>query len=141
MSEDRTQYYTLSKGKQSELERVFEHYLRALGGDLPRHEREYRFHSKRRWRFDWAWPESMLAVEIDGGQWVRGGGRHNSDKDREKLNAAALNGWRMLRFSGGMLRRDPASCVETVRMALRVMDGIETDEIQLDDMALFEASI
>ena len=105
--------------KQSELERTFEFHLRVLGAALPAAERESRFHDKRRWRFDWAWPAAKLAVEIDGGQWVKRGGRHTSDADREKLNAAAVAGWRVLRFSGGMLRRDPAGCIETVRMALQ----------------------
>ena len=104
--------------KQSELERTFEYYLRVLGAGLPQGEREYRFHPKRRWRFDWAWPDRKLAVEVDGGQWVKRGGRHNSDKDREKLNAAAVAGWRVVRFSGTMLKRDPAGCIETVRLAL-----------------------
>ncbi len=104
--------------KQSELESAFEFYLRVLGSDLPGHEREYRFHPTRRWRFDWSWPKSKLAVEIDGGQWVGRGGRHNSDKDREKLNAAAALGWRVLRFSGRMLKRDPLGCIDVVRQAL-----------------------
>ena len=108
----------MTKKKQSNLEAVFAYHLKLLGADLPAGEREYRFHPSRRWRFDWAWPAAKLAVEIDGGQWVRRGGRHNSDKDREKLNAAAVLGWRVLRFSGGMLRRDPAGCIKTVRLAL-----------------------
>lgn len=106
--------------KQSDLERIFEGYLALLGKDLPAGEREYRFHATRRWRFDWAWPDKRLAVEIDGGQWVRGGGRHNSDNDREKMNAAAVAGWRVLRFSGGMLKKDPIGCVGTLRRALKV---------------------
>ena len=105
-------------GKQSDLEATFAYHLRVLGVGLPQAEREFRFHSVRRWRFDWAWPRERLAVEIDGGQWLKRGGRHNSDKDREKLNAAAVLGWRVVRFSGGMLRRDPAGCIETVRRAL-----------------------
>ena len=40
-------------------------------------EREYKFHKTRKWRFDFAYPDIQLAVEIDGGQWRAGGGRHN----------------------------------------------------------------
>lgn len=105
--------------KQSNLERTFETHLKTIGADLPAGKREYRFHKTRRWRFDWAWPARKIAVEIDGGQWVRGGGRHNSDKDREKMNEAMVNGWRVLRFSGSMLKNDPMGCVGTVRRALK----------------------
>lgn len=30
-------------------------------------QREYRFAPKRLWRFDFAWPELALALEIEGG--------------------------------------------------------------------------
>jgi hypothetical protein len=60
---------------------------------------EHRFHSERRWRFDVAWPEQRIAVEIDGGGWTAG--RHSRGAgmrtDCEKLAAALLGGWRVLR--------------------------------------------
>jgi len=63
-------------------------------------EREHRFHPVRRWRFDFAWPEKLLAVEVEGGIWTRG--RHVSPqgfiKDCEKYNHAAARGWKVLRF-------------------------------------------
>lgn len=69
----------------------------AMGG-LPEPQREYRFHGERRWRFDLAWPELRLAVEVDGGAWVNG--RHNRAsgwmRDQEKLNEACVLGWRVL---------------------------------------------
>lgn len=72
-------------------------YCRALGLAAP--EREHRFHPTRKWRFDFAWPEQRLALEIDGGIWVRG--RHSSGagqvKDMEKFNHAAALGWRVFR--------------------------------------------
>lgn len=59
----------------------------------------------RRWRFDFAWPDRMLAVEIDGGAFS--GGRHTRGtgfvEDCRKLNAATLMGWRVLRFTSGDL--------------------------------------
>lgn len=82
-------------------------------------QREYHFHPKRKWRFDFAWPASYVAVEVDGNAWnVPGGGRHMQDSDLLKLSAAAALGWRVLRFSPGMLRRNPAQCVSLVLQAL-----------------------
>src|SRR5579872_1223858 len=73
---------------------------------LPKPEHEYRFAPPRRWRFDFAWPEDLLAVEIEGGIWNRG--RHvrprGYEKDCEKYNAAALAGWRVFRVTTPMLR-------------------------------------
>lgn len=78
---------------------------------------QYRFHPTRRWLFDFAWPDALLAVEIDGGQWQAHGGRHNTDTDREKLNAAAVLGWSVLRYSGAMLS-NPASVAAEINAAL-----------------------
>lgn len=86
--------------------------------DLPPPVAEYRFHPTRHWRFDFAWPARGVAVEVDGGQWKAGGGRHNTDADREKLNTAAALGWRVLRFSRAWLETDPAGCVELAAAAL-----------------------
>lgn len=89
--------------KKSKLEAKFDILLKSTG--IPKAEREYRFHPSRQWRFDYAWPEYMLAVEIEGGVWVKG--RHNRGlgfiKDCEKYNAAVMLGWRVLRFPGGKL--------------------------------------
>ncbi len=62
--------------------------------------REYQFHAIRKWRFDFAWPDIWLAVEIEGGVWT--GGRHTRGKgfidDCKKYNEASLMGWTVLRF-------------------------------------------
>ena len=61
---------------------------------------EYRFHDTRRWRFDYAFPDAMLAVEIEGGVWIKG--RHTRGagyvNDMEKYNTAIEMGWRVLRY-------------------------------------------
>lgn len=68
---------------------------------LPKPVTEHRFHSTRRWRFDLAWPDRKVAVEIDGGGWVNG--RHSRgggiEKDAEKFAEATLLGWRVFRCS------------------------------------------
>jgi very-short-patch-repair endonuclease len=80
---------------------------------------EHRF-SERKWRFDFAWPAKALAVELEGGSWVRG--RHNRpqgfENDCEKYNAAALLGWRVLRFTTGMVISDLKYVQDTLRAAL-----------------------
>jgi len=77
--------------------------LRAAG--LPEPATEVRFHPKRRWRFDLAWPERMTACEIEGGQWTRG--RHNRpagyEADCEKYSTAAILGWRVIRVTPRMI--------------------------------------
>ena len=63
--------------------------------------KEFQFHPTRRWRFDYAFPEKKVAVEVDGGVWT--GGRHINPagyiNDLEKLNNAAAMGWLVLRIT------------------------------------------
>jgi very-short-patch-repair endonuclease len=61
---------------------------------------EYKFHPKRKWRFDFCHIESRTAIEIEGGVWTNG--RHIRGTgfigDMEKYNAAALESFAVLRF-------------------------------------------
>lgn len=83
---------------------------------------EYRFHPTRKWRFDLAWPHKKIAVECDGMVWQAGGGRHNTDTDRDKMNIAALMGWRVLRFSGNQIRSNPIGCIKLIREILDIRE-------------------
>jgi very-short-patch-repair endonuclease len=62
--------------------------------------REYKFHPKRKWRFDFML-ERNIAIEVEGATWS--GGRHTRGsgyiKDLEKYNQAALMGFVVLRFT------------------------------------------
>jgi len=69
---------------------------------------------EREFRFDFAWPELFVAVEIDGGQRKPGGGRHAHDTDREKHNCAVSLGWRVLRYSPEMVEKDPIQVIGEV---------------------------
>ena len=75
--------------------------------DLPVPVREHKFLPTRRWRFDLAFLESKLAVEVEGGIWTYG--RHNRAirfiKDMEKYNQACLLGWNLLRFTTEMVKK------------------------------------
>ena len=82
---------------KKDAEEAFLEQVREAG--LPEPEREYRFHPTRKWRFDFAWPEIKVAVEIEGSVWARG--RHTRGSgylgDIEKYNEATALGWRVYR--------------------------------------------
>jgi hypothetical protein len=81
-------------------EDLLAHQLATCG--LPGPEREVVFAPPRRWRFDFAWPPSRVAAEVEG---ISGGagGRHQRvagfEADAEKYNQASLDGWRVFRFT------------------------------------------
>lgn len=100
----------------SHLERLMLDRIRQAG--LPEPQAEFRFHPTRRWRFDFAWPEHKLALEVEGGEWVQG--RHNRpqgfQEDLEKYQAAMVAGWSVYRVSGALVRSGAA--VETLAKLL-----------------------
>jgi hypothetical protein len=80
--------------------------LQCRAAGQPEPVREFRFHTTRRWKFDYAWPLENLAVEVEGGAWTNG--RHTRGKgylgDMEKYNEAALHGWTVLRVTPQQVR-------------------------------------
>ena len=102
--------------KRRALEDRFAQQIKAYG--LPTPEREFLFHPTRRWRFDFAWPEFHVAVEVDGATWS--GGRHTRGKgfeaDAEKLNAATSLGWRVYRYTATRIRSGCA--IQEIRVSL-----------------------
>lgn len=85
---------------KSSAEETFALHLRLH--KMPAPKREFAFHATRKWRFDFAWPEAMVAVEIEGLTRPGTKSRHTTNAgytaDMEKYNAAALDGWCVLRF-------------------------------------------
>lgn len=63
-------------------------------------EQEYKFHPDRNWRADFLISGTKILIEVEGGIWS--GGRHTRGKgylgDMEKYNAAAILGFKVLRF-------------------------------------------
>ena len=80
--------------------------------------KEYKFHPKRRWRFDYAIPEHRIALEVEGGVWTQG--RHTRPQgflgDVEKYNTATLMGWRILRTTPSDLYR--RATIEMLKTAI-----------------------
>lgn len=80
-------------------ERKFSIYWRAIKGQ--QYQEELQFHEGRRWRFDFAWPEVKVALEIEGGVFIGGGhvrGRAYTN-NCEKYNEALFDGWRVFRLT------------------------------------------
>ena len=93
----------------SALERSFAFTLKAIGVGMIQ---QYKFHPTRRWRLDFATVDgSKVCVEIDGGEFISGGGAHNRGarmaNDYEKRNAAIELGWVVFQLTGAMLKNDP----------------------------------
>lgn len=96
--------------------------LKNLPAFQPVYDPELKFAEKemgRGWRFDFAWPDAFVAVEIDGGNRLatidKNGnpvavGRHTLDSDYEKRNAAVGLGWNLFCFTVQMVRNDPVFC-------------------------------
>ncbi|PJG67809.1 PDDEXK family nuclease [Acinetobacter seifertii] len=87
------------KGKrvQSEGEITLARHLKALKIAF---EQEYKFHAERNWRADFLITATNILIEVEGGIWSNG--RHTRGKgylgDMEKYNAAAVMGFKVLRF-------------------------------------------
>ena len=100
---------------ESDLELTLAFHFRAAGLEAIS---EFMFHPKRKWRFDFAFPEQYLAVEVEGVKFVGRGkdtrleGRHVSprgfEEDAVKYNEAAILGWRVLRVTAKMIKSGEA---------------------------------
>jgi hypothetical protein len=102
--------------KESPLVRSMRGQIELAG--LPEPVTEHYFAKPRRWRFDLAWIDRKLALEVEGGQWSSG--RHQRPKgfegDCEKYSEAAILGWTVLRATTDMVKDGRA--LEMLRRAL-----------------------
>lgn len=74
---------------------------------------------RRRWRWDWARVERLVAVEYDGigvGHQSIGG----TWRDAEKSNEGQLSGWLVIRCNAGTV--EDGRCIEWVFLALGERD-------------------
>ncbi len=98
---------------ESKLEMRFYSMILDEGIQIP--IRELVFAPPRKWRFDFAWPISKVAVEIHGGVWSNGRHTRGSgySKDLEKMNVAQKLGWRVFQFTKKEL--DDGSAISLVK--------------------------
>lgn len=80
-------------------------------------ETQYRFHPERKWRLDFAFPDVLVGVEVDGGVFAaengQTAGRHARGKGIiegfEKRNAAAELGWSILCYGPPQVKSGEAA--------------------------------
>lgn len=101
-------------------EQTFITYWSAFGFANTPYIQEFKFHESRKWRFDFAFPLHMVAIEIEGGTWNNGrhGRGEGFENDCVKYNSAVELGWKLLRFTPKMLTDDPVKCINQVRFLL-----------------------
>lgn len=134
--------------RESPLEMAFDNAYARYGSDLPALEKHYRFHIIRKWEFDRALPDHMVAIELEGGAYGRplvchncgtvvratkgdgkpgrvitSAGAHQRGRflsDMEKYNSAAELGWLVLRFSHDDVTGTPFETIDTVRRVVAI---------------------
>ena len=107
-------------GVESELEMMLLARLERAG--LPLGVGQHPVVTGRQFRFDRAWPEHMVAVEVQGGVWTNGAHSRGSGVQRDclKLSMAAAVGWRVLPVTGEMIESGEA--VRLIALALGASD-------------------
>lgn len=93
-------------------------YSRLEHAGLPLGVGQHRFVPGRQYRLDRAWPEQLVAVEVQGGIWTAGAHSRGSGVQRDcvKLSIAAALGWRVLPVTSEMIESGLA--VELIGQAL-----------------------
>lgn len=95
---------------------------------------QYHFHTpkkgekRRRWAFDFAFPTHKVAIECEGGIYLRGRGGwakghahpKRLEEDMVKYNTAAIQGWKVLRFGTKLVCENEEYVLRTVKEALNV---------------------
>jgi hypothetical protein len=102
--------------------------LKAEGIPIP--VAEYVFHPTRKWRFDFAWVDKSVALEVDGAVWTQGRHTRGAGKlaDMEKLRAAAARGWLVLPCAPN--ETNNAEVLQCIKAALNVPRRATRDRLE-----------
>lgn len=89
----------------SPLEARFKRLFSKLYPDIELIHDQIRPVPRRKFRLDFAHPESLVGIEISGGIWAKNG--HSSGKglirDYEKMNLAQMEGWLVFQLTGAQI--------------------------------------
>ena len=109
-----------SKARRNKWQDAYALQIKQAG--LPRPVTEYQAILGRKFRWDFAWPESLILVEIQGGIWSSGKSGHSTgtgiNRDCEKGNMANLASFCCLSFTSDMIRNGTALAQTKEALAL-----------------------
>ena len=119
---------TVKPKKHAKVEGEFLLAWRVMDG--PPLEAEHCFHPCRKWRFDYAHPNTKVAVEIEGAIFARGGHSRGVGyrEDCEKYNAATAAGWKVFRLTDGMHAMGQVTAIITA--IVEKMEILETFRVR-----------
>ena len=110
------------KRPKPSLEPLFAMQCKGTGLPTPRTQHVFAAIIGRRWRFDFAWPAYMVALEVDG-LVIRGMGRHQTvtgqREDMRKGNAALQLGWAVIHAEQSMVKSGEALKAVGAMLVLR----------------------
>jgi len=106
--------------KASIPERALAAHMRMKDFPLWVEEHAFAEHLGRRFRFDFAWPDRQIAVEVDSDVHRI---RKRFDADMEKMFIAQALGWHVLRVTSRQIRKGEA--IRMVSAALGITDPLQ----------------
>ena len=108
----------------NEAETLLAVHLRELGIAFCR---QHLYAHGRRLRADFAFPKARLLVEVQGGVFTRQahGSITGVKADNDRLNAATLNRWRVLRFTPDEVKDGRAKDVIQRALAIAALDALQ----------------
>jgi very-short-patch-repair endonuclease len=77
-----------------------------------------------KFKIDLAFPDQMIAVEIDGGQFKKGGGKHGGVRDYQKRRIVTKHGWTVIAYHAQEVRRSPLNVIKDIRWFLEHKKGV-----------------
>lgn len=106
---------------KSDLEEKFLILWKNYYPNAPLPVREFRFHPPRLFRFDFAFIDNKIAIEIEGGLYMAKSGHTNIKgyiSNCDKNNLWVSDGWKVFRFTEKHLRERPQESLLAVFSAL-----------------------
>jgi len=93
----------IKKTEREKWEKTLIFQIKAAG--IPEPKTQYKFHPKRDFRADIAWPHIRFMVEVDGGTWLEKSAHSGAGHERDCIRDAEafLLGWMVLRVTPGMI--------------------------------------